>query len=309
MVLRTAAASTATDTWGISGPDFLRFYLIAAGLAVLFGFAWRTAVQRWPIGRQPAEQLRPSEAAMLADDRRPILAALAQLRGHRLVGATGKPVTRPEPTDPASLDPFSENLHAYLRKYPLTRRMSELEAATGTATEHLRRDLAERGYLFGERRRNALWAGLIPLAALILLGLVRVIAGMIGHHSVAFLEDSLVALAVLVWLVGRPPRLTHRGRMALARARSQNRHLRPANSPAYSAYGPDAAALAVALFGAGALWSFAPQLAGAVDATTGSWIHGSAGSSCSSGGSGGCGGGGGGGGCGGGGCGGGGCGG
>ncbi|MTE14719.1 TIGR04222 domain-containing membrane protein [Nocardia aurantiaca] len=281
MVLRTDAAAAATDTWGISGPAFLQFYAIAALVAVIFGFARRTSVLRtidpaW----LPAGPLRPSETAMLVDDKRPVLAGLAQLRGHQIIDSTATPVRTPSDTEQRNLDPISGTLYAHLLGSP-RRRIPDMVAATGSAVSNLREKLTGEGYLLGEKQRKALWTARIPLLGLLLLGLVRVFAGLSAHHPVGFLIVAMIVLAVLSWAVGRPSRLTRRGRDALAAAHAGNRHLRPANSPAYAAYGPDSAALAVALFGGLVLWTLDPALAGAANVVAGG--GGSDSSSCGSG--------------------------
>ncbi|AYF76022.1 TIGR04222 domain-containing membrane protein [Nocardia yunnanensis] len=277
MVQWTVAAAPAPETWGISGPAFLAGYLLAAVAALVFGFARRAAVLRatdphWP----PAAPLRPTETAMLVDDRRPVLAGLAQLRGHQLIDSTGRPVRTPTETEQRQLDPVSGTLftHLFGTKQP---RVSEMVLATGTAVRGLRDSLIARGYLSGDTQRKALWTARIPLLGVLVLGFARLLSS--SGHPVGFLIVAMIVCAVFTWVVGRSTRLTRRGREALAVTTASNRHLRPANAPAYSAYGPDSAALAVALFGGMALWGLDPALAGAAEIAAGG---GSGGSSCGS---------------------------
>ncbi|MEC3914325.1 TIGR04222 domain-containing membrane protein [Nocardia sp. CDC160] len=279
MVQWTAAATAVPETWGISGPVFMLCYVIAAAVAVGLGFARRAAVLRavdpaWP----PEGPLRPSETAMLVDDRRPVLAGLAQLRGHQIIDSTGKPVRTPTDSEQRHLDPISGTLYAHLLGSD-RRRVRDMVTATGTAVRGLRDSLTARGYLFGDKQRKALWTARIPLLAMLLLGFARLFAS--SGHPVGFLVFAMIAVALFTWGVGRPPRLTQRGRDALASATAGNRHLRPANAPAYSAYGPDSAALAVALYGGLVLWTLDPALAGAAEIAAGGGAGG--GSSCGSG--------------------------
>ncbi|WP_369637340.1 TIGR04222 domain-containing membrane protein, partial [Nocardia sp. JMUB6875] len=296
MVLRTVAAAAASDTWGISGPDFIRFYVTAGVIAVAYGVVWRAGVQCWPRPlRSPAKSLRPSETAMLVNYRLPVMSAVAQLRGHELIDADGEPLDTPGGTEQRDLDPLSRELYAYLSTHS-KRSVTDMLDGTLEPCRTLREDLTARGYLFGDTRRNILWAGLIPLPALVVLGVVRLFAGLEAHHPVGFLAISLIVLAAVTWALAYPPRLTLRGRSALTRSRMRNRHLSPDKSPAYSAYGPDSAALAVALFGGFVLWNFDPALAGAIEPAhvwTGAYGGYSGGSFGSGGGGGGCGGGGG----------------
>ena len=116
-------------------------------------------------------------------------------------------------------------------------------------------------------------------------------------------------IAALLW---RVPRTTTNGRRLLGRMRQQALHLAPRQSPSWSTYGPQAAALSVGLYGAGAFFLADPEFAEAAElqrnvamsssGSTGGGSDGGSGSSSDSGSSGSssCGGGGGGGGCGGG---------
>ncbi|GAB2523219.1 TIGR04222 domain-containing membrane protein [Nocardia heshunensis] len=303
MVLRIVAAPAAADTWGISGPDFLGIYLAILLVAAAGGFAWRTYVLRWGNAARPsAESLWPLEIAMLADDRRPVLAGLAQLRAGELISSVGVPLREPDQAEQWSLDPISRALHTRLGEDPQGQTPALL-VAVRPETDALRGDLEARGYLMDDSQKSALLVGALPLLAVIVLGVVRVIAGLLAHHPVAWLEGLVVVAGVLTWAIGREVRLTHRGRVAFAAARKANRHLRPANSPAFSAYGPESAALAVALYGGVLLVSLDPALARAAELLTGGailadgWggsISGGRISSCGGGGGGGCGGGGGG---------------
>ncbi|MGW4248651.1 TIGR04222 domain-containing membrane protein [Nocardia sp. NPDC004722] len=302
-MFRVVAAAAASDTWGISGPDFLRYYLAVALGAAALGFAWRTKVLRrvdpaWP----STAPLRPTEIGMLIDDQRPILAVLAQLRAHELIDSRGNAVRKPNETERRSLDPATAELRTHLGT---GRPPAEAPVHVNAAVQVMRDDLVTRGYLLGDRQHEELWWGAIPIAAVIAVGVVRVIhGGLISHHPVAWLEGIMIGLGVLVWLLVRPARLTRRGRAALAEARARNRYLRPANSPAFSAYGPDCAALAAALFGVASLRALDPALARALaivvggsvlgGSVSGSYGGSSCGSGSSGGGGGGCGGGGGG---------------
>ncbi len=142
-------------------------------------------------------------------------------------------------------------------------------------------------------------------AALVLVGVLRLIAGIQRDKPVGLLIPSL-AFAVVLFLallvVNRiATTAAIRGMRSL---RQQHGHLSPRQSPSYATYGASGAAMGVALFGAASLYSMDPAFAAEAE------IHrataagaGSSGSSCGSGSS--CSGGsscGGGGGCGGGGC-------
>ncbi|WP_067694970.1 TIGR04222 domain-containing membrane protein [Nocardia jejuensis] len=284
-VLAGKTVPAAADTWGISGPTFLWLYLFAGLLAAAYGFTQRTrivdATSAAPIA---ADALTPAETAMLFDNRRPVLAALAQLRGYQLIDSTGAPTRTPTEAENAALEPISRSLLGHLHTSP-RRHMMQLALATGGEVRNLRRTLAKRGYMIGARQLRGFLLAALPLGAVLLLGLIRVIAGLANHKPVLYLVLAMIVLVILAGLVMRPSRLTRRGRLAAADAVRRFGHLRPGNRPAYSSYGPDSGSLAIALFGAAALWSLDPGLAGATGTLAGgsSGSDGS-GSSCSTGG-------------------------
>lgn len=300
------APATAADTWGIAGPTFLYLYWSAVLAAVVFALVLRARLTRTGGPVDPyAAPLTPTETAALFDDRRAVLAALAQLRGRHLIDSAGNPIRGAGSAEHATLDQLSRTIYSQLRTAK-DRKITALSWAARGALETLRSSLAERGYLLGSDQRKLVRVSAIPLFALFALGLVRVFAGIANDHSVFLLIISMMLLFFAIPAIMRPPRLTRRGRGAVEEAKRRNGHLRPGNAPAYAAYGSDSAAVATALFGATVLWSLDPALAGATGtvATGGgssdsSCSGGSSGSSCSGGSS--CGGGGGGG-CGGGGC-------
>ncbi|MGW4357111.1 TIGR04222 domain-containing membrane protein, partial [Nocardia sp. NPDC004582] len=241
MVHATVAAAATTNTWGISGPAFLLFYVIAGLIAVAAGYAIRASVlRRVDPSWAPERPLTPSETAVLVDDRRPVLAALAQLRGHGVIDSTGRPVQPYSDTALPELDPIARTLWATLST-PGRLNMTSMLVGTGGVVARMRKDLTDRGYLFGDEQRKALRTARFPLYAVLLLGLARLISGVATHHSVGFLVIVMIALSVMTVVVGRGPRLTRRGRETLEAARTGNRHLRPANAPAYAAYGASSA--------------------------------------------------------------------
>ncbi|WP_369638628.1 TIGR04222 domain-containing membrane protein, partial [Nocardia sp. JMUB6875] len=286
MVPWTAAAANpaaAPDTWGISGPTFLTFYAIAALLAFGFTLARRIAILgHTEPSTESVSSLRPSEIAMLVDDKRPVLAGLAQLRGYQLIDSTGRPVRQPTDADQRWLDTVSNALFRHLLGSE-QRSMTDLRAAGILSVARMRADLTERGYLFGPKQRKALYLAALPMDALLILGIVRLIAGMSAHHKVGFLVLALIVLLVATGFMIRSPRLTQRGRDALDSVRSQHLHLRPNNAPSYGSYGPNSAAFAAALFGAGVLWSLDPALAQATAVVGGGYGGSGGGDSCSTG--------------------------
>ncbi|WP_327142787.1 TIGR04222 domain-containing membrane protein [Nocardia sp. NBC_01327] len=264
--LAGAPHPAAADTWGISGPTFLSLYALAGILAALYGFGRRAMVLRDARGAQTsAHALSPTETAMLFDDRRPVLTGLAQLRGYQLINSAGATTRHLTATEEQALDPVSQSLHAHLIG-SANRNVLTLDAVARDPLTALRNSLTDRGYLIGPEQRNSLLLAAFPLGALFLFGVLRVIAGLANRHGVGYLILVMVVVLICTLLILRPPRLTRLGRRAADESVRRNGHLRPHNTPAYSAYGPDSAALATALFGATVLVSLDPALAHATGA-------------------------------------------
>ncbi|WP_067533004.1 TIGR04222 domain-containing membrane protein [Nocardia crassostreae] len=277
-----AAALLAADTWGIPSEAFLWAYILTGVAAVTYGLLQRARIIRESGGPdRPDHPLYPVETAMLVDDRRPVLVGLAQLREHRLIGPSGGPIG-PRAVDERALDQLSRQL--YERLYTSDdRKVPALSTAVKGPVDALRIVLSERGYLFGRQERKALYLAAIPVVALLLGGL-RVYAGLENNQPIIWLILAMFALLICLRLVTYSPRLTPRGRATLEESRQRYGYLEPRNSPAYGAYGPGTVPLAVALFGAQVLWAVDPELADATN-TVATSDGGSGGSSCSTGGS------------------------
>ncbi|MFI6042186.1 TIGR04222 domain-containing membrane protein [Nocardia sp. NPDC051321] len=291
---------TAGNTWGISGPDFMALYWPFIGLALLFGLLMRLRVTRGAVDKRgierPGMDLSLPEIAMLFDDRRAVLTALARLRGHDLIDSAAAPARPMTDADKHRLDPFTRSIYDRIVAGAKPTVVS-LTANSAPALGPLRDSMIKRGYFPDAAFRRRLWDAGLPLLIVAAVGVVRFIAGTLHHNPVAFLVIALVVQAFGYWLVVAKPRLTPLGRLARKNATSSNAHLRPANSPAYATYGAESAALAAAVFGGAALVSLDPGLASAVQPPSSS--GGDGGSSSGDSGGGGCGGGGCGGGCGG----------
>lgn len=253
----------AGETWGISGSAFLWVYVPIALLAVAVGFRLRWKATGTPV-EPPAEQLTAPETGMLFGDERAVMAAVALLRSHDLVDSTGAAVRRSDTRGPAGLDSFTLSVHERLDR-------SQQSIAATTRLVHgpletLRADLVRRGYLAGDDLRRTLRDAGMPVAIIDLLGGVRFVAGLINGNPVVFLGIILVLMGLAWWRIVAPVRVTPMGRVARERAAMNNRHLRPSNSPSYTTYGPDAAAAAVAVYGAAALMVLDPALSESISA-------------------------------------------
>jgi uncharacterized protein (TIGR04222 family) len=307
--------SGAGDTWGLSGPTFLRIYLVLAGCVLIAALVARRGVR----SRGPTDYLGgslgtegkdgPFLAAYLGGG--PKLAVLAALSSLRVAGLVHGQNRRCERTDAALPTRLSGLERAVLAAASDSPTRDQL-LASGPVTEalnQLRDELVRRCLLVDDRDRARYRRWGFAMLAVFALGVVRLVAGASDGKPVGYLAFSLGLVAVLtalLWAI--TPERTTFGDRELARLRAEHQHLSPSMRPDWAANGALAAALAVGMFGAGALWAADPafaeevgaKAAGGGDGSGGTWGGGgdSGGSSC--GGGGGCGGGGyGGGGCGG----------
>lgn len=295
--------ATTGDTWGISGPDFLAGYLALAVLVVVGS----TLHRAWLFRGQhdtTAGQLGPQQIAYLVSGARTaIYSALAGLRSIGAVGANRDRGLRATGPLPFGATPLDQAVHHAAAQRRRTRDLPR-DPRVVTALDQLRQGLVERGLVLDSNQRLAARFGPALLLLLLVVGVVRLIAGLRDDRPVGYLVLVLLGLTVvLVVQAVRVPHSTRAARAALRDLRRQYHYLTPANAPAYATYGPAGAAMGVALFGVATLWALDPGFAQSAElqrqaAGSGS----SAGGGCGGGGDGGGCGGGGGGGCGGGGC-------
>jgi uncharacterized protein (TIGR04222 family) len=290
----------ADETWGISGPDFLRLYLIAAVVVAAYSIWMRRRAGRAATGSDRTP--RAAELAYLnGGESTVIYASLAGLRaaGAVSVGALGElTVTAELPAGATRLD---HAIHDAARRHVPARALRN-DPGVGTALREILDGLIRAGWVLDDEQRARARLGAWLLLGLAGFGVVRLVAGIANDRPVGYLVALIAATGLAALALRRVPRnaRTAAGRRMLTRTRRANRHLRPNQAPAWSTYGATGAALGVALYGTAALWAADP-----VFASDAGLARPKSSSSSYGGGSGG--GDGGGGGCGGGGCGGGGC--
>lgn len=306
-------AFSGSDTWGISGPDFLRLYI---GLAVAV-YLSATVVLVWsryrPTGtdlRDVARLLTPPEVAYLrGGPKGAVLCVVASLRARHLILASGKrrlATTRAVP--PNELFPLERAVHEAVRHQMRFKGLADA-AKVRAELDAIDARLTGIGLLLPSAHRRWVRVGRLAIIAVLGLGVVRLIAGIANHKPVGFLLLTVFGYAALmaVWLLVNSslfPR-TSTGRQVLRHLRERYVTLSPAHRPSWGAGGAPTAAMSAALFGAAAVYAgdpaFAHRLGVATSAASGS-ASSSGGTACGGGGCGSGGGGGGGGGCGGGGC-------
>jgi uncharacterized protein (TIGR04222 family) len=314
--MTTSIVAGPGDTWGIAGPQFLWLYFGLAALAIIAVLIWRRGYTGGPSLRK-ARDLTPTQAALINGDRR--LAVYASLASLRAAGAIEsdkrgylKQLTLP-PTGASELDRAvcaiaGKQVTALgVQTNPLVREVLDRNEA----------ELAQEGWLLDESTRRSVRLGALVVFTVVAIGIARIFAGIDNNRPVTNLVLLMIPVVVVAFALLRVPRVSASGKRLLTRMRRQAHHLAPSESPSWSTYGPQAAALSVGLFGVGAFWLADPAFAQAAElqrniAQTGTGYYdsgsssiggscgsGSSGSGCGGGSSGGGGCGGGGGGCGG----------
>jgi uncharacterized protein (TIGR04222 family) len=255
----TAAAA---DTWGISGPDFLLGYAGLAVLATGYCLVRRRALTAGP-DRPPVTDWsrRPHDLAYLnggAD--LAVYSALSamHLRGTVVsergrVSAVGTLDRRPDDLERAIHRGAAKTVHR-------NRLPGQHAVCTALGAAHKR--LVADGLLLSDQQRSRIRRGALAVVAVAALGLVRLLAGMAEARPVGYLVALLAGVVVVaVGLLVAVPRRTRLGAATLARLRAEEHLLSPSLRPDWTAHGPEAAALAVGLFGMSALWASDPAFA------------------------------------------------
>ncbi|OZC93059.1 TIGR04222 domain-containing membrane protein, partial [Rhodococcus sp. 06-412-2C] len=254
-----------TDTWGIASADFLRWYLLAAFVAVALvllsnWLASHRSVPASPTGRV----LTPPEVGALTNDTQAVMASLAILRGADVIDSRGRVRRALTDTERTHLDWFTRTVLERLGsgKAPLVR--SRLVTNMSVACAQLRSQLIKEGLLHGRSERGASTVRVFPILFVAAVGFVRVISGIANGKPVLFLVGIIVLLLLTLPFVRRRRRRTAQGDAELRRLRVENDYLSPRSRPSFTAYGPSRAGMSAALFGAGALLMLDPAMAGAL---------------------------------------------
>ncbi|MCW0212921.1 MAG: TIGR04222 domain-containing membrane protein [Pseudonocardia sp.] len=300
------ATSAQGDTWGISGPTFLAFYVVLAAVVwIASSRARRRLAAGGPDRPLSGLESHPHDVAYLNGG--PELAVYSALSAMKLTGAIharGKGQVQSTPR--AHLTDDLEQAIAFTAAAPTPRHRLQYHGVVSTALGRIEERLIREGLLLSEEQRSTIRRTGLWMLAVAALGLFRLLAGLANARPVGFLVLALLVVGVITVVeLMRAPRRSRAGDRALAALRTQHHGLAPSMKPDWVAYGAGAAALGVGLYGTSALWAsdpaFADELAVQKAAAGSGWGSDSGSSSWSGGDSGGGGdGGGGGGGCGGG---------
>jgi uncharacterized protein (TIGR04222 family) len=296
------ALSAPGDTWGISGPDFLRIYLGAAVVFLAYAVVARLSVTRSSSAAMPGRLPTPAEVALLLGGRsQAAFSSLARLRVAGVIGVGTKRSLMVTGPVPSTADRLDRAVYSAAQRDVRARDLSD-DSQVQSAVAEINDSVAHAGWLLDPSVRTRARLGAHLLLGLTTFGVVRIVAGVMNERDVFF----LIALCVITFVIGlsllRVPRMTRSGRQAVKETQARNLHLSPAQAPSWTTYGMDSAAMAVALYGTAALWVADPAFAAEAEvrrqATSAGYSSGSSGGDAGGGGGGGCGGGG----CGGGGC-------
>ncbi|SCE92570.1 TIGR04222 domain-containing protein [Micromonospora viridifaciens] len=277
--------ASSDDTWGIPGPTFLAIYLTAAAVILLVCGVHRYLVLR---GRTPKEPLDAESAAYLSGGAQlAIWTALAAMRRAGVVGVRARGRLAATGYTSTGMTSLQRALHRAAARGARTGDLRG-DQRVADALAGLRDSLEQRGLLVGRGERQFARAGVLALSVLLVVGLVRIVAGLSAGRPTGYLILTVLALVLLLIALWRLPNRTRAGRVALRGLRAKHQYLSPAARPAYTTYGSAEAAMGVALFGTASLWAldaeFAQQAQAKYQAAASSGS--SSGYSCSSGGGG-----------------------
>lgn len=249
--------------WGLSGPEFLWFYgALCAGAATAIAPRWlRVLGPSEPAGDELPD-LGLYELATLGDG--PDLAitsAASQLHRDGLIRpGAGRLTLEAVGELPEHADPVERAVFEAVRAEPgITAEAMRSRVEDGEAVRSMIAELTGDGLLIAREDTTRLARRILLLGGLLaLLAVARIADGVIGGRSVGWLALMLAVVVVAtVWLCGKVPIATNRGTAKLYRWRDAHDDLR--RNPVGSE-----CALVAALFGAGALWLAAPDIASAL---------------------------------------------
>ncbi|MGV8874225.1 MAG: TIGR04222 domain-containing membrane protein [Rhodococcus sp. (in: high G+C Gram-positive bacteria)] len=254
-----------TDTWGITSAEFLRWYSLAAVLAVVLTVVvnW-IAVHRSVPASSTGRVLTPPQVGSLTSDGQAVLASLAILRGADVIDSRGRSHRTLTTTELTRLDWFTRIVLLRLGSgtAPLVR--SRLFANTSGACAKLRRGLVDEGLLHGRPTLGSSTIRVFPIMLVVAVGVARVTQDLSNGDPMLFLVGIIALLLLTLPFVHRRPRRTALGEAEVRRLREENDYLAPSSRPSFTAYGPSRAGMSAALFGTSALLVLDPAMAGAL---------------------------------------------
>ncbi|MDQ0365632.1 TIGR04222 domain-containing membrane protein [Catenuloplanes indicus] len=244
-------------TWGIPGPTFLALYLGAIAVALVTVLVRRHTIAA---GKQVpgTDHLTAAQAAYLTGGSDlAVYSSIAALRAGGLIAtAPGKTLVPVAPL-PDGAPPLDAAIHRVLQRGPSTVYGVRNKSEVKSELDRLRDDLERYGLALAEEDRRAYRNTTLLLAALVALGVVRLVAGLINGAAVWYLMIIVLALGITTLMLrSRTPWMSRAGKNALAGMRTRYQYLSPAQSPAWGTYGMSGLAMGVALWGTASLYTY-----------------------------------------------------
>ncbi len=255
------ALSAPDDTWGITGPDFLEIYIGAAVVFLVVAIVTRLSVTRSNPGTPPGRLPSPAEVAFLLGGRaQAVYSSLARLRAAGVIGVGTQRALMVTGPVPAGANRLDLAVYSAAQRDVRARDLPD-NSDIRSAVAELEDTVERYGWLPDSAVRTRARIGAYLLLGLTVFGLVRVAAGVMNDRGVLFLLGMCAITFVIGLRLLRVPRLTRAGRQAVKETQARNLHLAPKQSPSWTTYGMDSAAMGVALYGTAALWAADPGFA------------------------------------------------
>ena len=285
--MTTSIVAGPGDTWGIPGPQFLWLYFCLAAVGIVAVLIWRRAYTRGPSLRS-ARDLTATQAALLNGDRRlAVYSSLAALRAAGAIESDPRGYLRQIGHPPTGASELDRAVYALAGHNGITATGVQSHQSIREVLDRAESELGRLGWILDEDARRGVRMGAAIVFAIVAVGIARIISGIGNDKPVFNLILLVIPVVIFAFALLNTPRVTRSGKRMLTKMRNDVRHLSPSQSPSWSTYGPQAAALSVGLFGVGALWLADPAFAQAAElqrnvAQTGSGYYDSGSSSSSS---------------------------
>lgn len=252
-------------TWGIEGPDFLRWYITAGCLLSASVFLLRLFTGGLlPFHRKVDPHiLAPLELAYLSGGPFHAVSVSHWVWTHQGSGQAATEERRF--LDANWQDPLLQAVGSTARHPGSTPKACLADASVQSQLSGRHRRLARLGLLRGRGVMLILKALKWAIILLLALGVVRIVAGMLNGRDFINLVGAVMAgIFAFVVLTAKIPAITQPGIQVLRQLRRENPDLRPDTKDGYSGVSPSRVALGAALFGAAGLWVAAPSYASAM---------------------------------------------
>jgi uncharacterized protein (TIGR04222 family) len=250
------------DTWGIPGPAFVVYFIIAMIVLSVAASVHRKSLFK---GREdtPLASLDGERVAYLNDgEKRAVYTSLTKLTAAGAVtGGQGDRKPRQAGPLPAGATPLDVAVYNAAGREVHIRNL-HTDQWVVDALAGLRRQLEDAGLAVSENTMRIARLWFYAGVAMAVLLVARFFAGVANDKPVGFLLFCAVAVVVGLTFLWPGKRIaTDAGKALTSEIRYQNRHLNPTQKPSYATYGAAGAAMGVAIFGVASLWDVDPAFA------------------------------------------------